>query len=366
MSGTRGRSVGNPSTSADRFRLVPFDRIRLSTAPRFLVKGLLPIIGLAVFWGPPKCGKSFLVFDLLMHVALGWLYQGRRVQAGPVVYCALEGQAGFEARAEAFKQRHLDSNTAPVPFYLMPTPLNLVADNPGLISAIRMQMPEGERPAVVCLDTLNRSFVGSESDDEAMTAYVKAADVLRDAFGCLVVVVHHSGVDASRPRGHTSLIGALDAQIAVKKDSDGRISAVVERMKDGPEGEAWTVRLEPVEVGKDDDGDPISSCVVVEEAGATKPSAGPGRRMNDRQRLAIGALNEAIINFGKPAPASFNLPSKPLAVPAERWREELHARGVIEADDRNPRASFKRLREGLAARSLIGERDGLIWSVTGL
>ena len=33
-----------------------------------------------------------------------------------------------------------------------------------------------------------------------MGAYIKAADYLRDAFGCLVLLVHHCGVDASRPR----------------------------------------------------------------------------------------------------------------------------------------------------------------------
>lgn len=363
MSQARGRSVGDPSTSADRFRLVPFDRIRLSTAPRFLVKGLLPIIGLAVFWGPPKCGKSFLVFDLLMHVALGWLYQGRRVQAGPVVYCALEGQAGFEARAEAFKQRHLDSNTAPVPFYLMPTPLNLVADHGGLVSAIRMQMPEGEHPAVVCLDTLNRSFVGSESDDEAMTAYVKAADAVRDALGCLVVIVHHCGVDGTRPRGHTALAGAIDVQIAVKKAGEGLITATVELMKDGPEGTAWSARLETIEVGQDDDGDAIASCVVL--AANPKEAKGdrPKRKLTDKNRLALEALREAIGTAGLPAPASLELPAGIRSVTPEQWRDELFRRGLLEKGAGNPREQFRRMKVDLMGRAAIAERDGQIWII---
>ncbi len=80
------------------------------------VRGLLPMFGLAVAWGPPKCGKSFLIFDLLMHVALGWAYQGRRVEQGVVVYAALEGAQGFEARAVAFQNAHLDSHDGEVPF----------------------------------------------------------------------------------------------------------------------------------------------------------------------------------------------------------------------------------------------------------
>ncbi|MHC2108342.1 AAA family ATPase [Methylobacterium sp. CM6246] len=116
-----------------RFPLIAFNQIRLSTSPRFRVRGLLPIRGLAVVWGPPKCGKSFLAFDMLMHVALGWPYQGHRVEPGTIVYCALEGQQGFEARKVAFEQAHLDSFDGEVPFYLMPATLALVADAAELI-----------------------------------------------------------------------------------------------------------------------------------------------------------------------------------------------------------------------------------------
>ena len=51
------------------FELIPFDKIAFDTTPAYLVKGIVPRVGLCVFWGAPKCGKSFLVFDLLMHVA---------------------------------------------------------------------------------------------------------------------------------------------------------------------------------------------------------------------------------------------------------------------------------------------------------
>src|SRR4051812_33101663 len=53
-----------------RFPLIPFGDLRPSSEPSYLVKGLLPRVGLAVIWGPPKCGKSFWFFDLLLHVAL--------------------------------------------------------------------------------------------------------------------------------------------------------------------------------------------------------------------------------------------------------------------------------------------------------
>jgi AAA domain len=134
-----------------------------------------------------------------MHVALGWEYRGLRVKAGPVVYCALEGERGFGRRLAAFRRKHSNLNAAP--FYLMFVSLNLIRDHKALTDSIRAQMPKGETPAVVAIDTLNRSLFESESSDENMSAYVRAADAVRDAFDCVVPVIHHCGHNGDRPRG---------------------------------------------------------------------------------------------------------------------------------------------------------------------
>jgi RecA-family ATPase len=98
--------------NAPRIKLIAFNDIKLGNQRRYVVKGLIPRVGLTVVWGPPKSGKSFWTFDMVMHVALGWEYRGRRVSPGPVIYCAFEGQTGLEARVEAFRQRHLTEPAA--------------------------------------------------------------------------------------------------------------------------------------------------------------------------------------------------------------------------------------------------------------
>ena len=114
------------------------------------------------------------------------------------------------------------------------------------------------------VDTLNRCLVGSESKDEDMADYIRAADPIRAAFDCAVLIVHHCGINGERPRGHTSLTGAVDAQLAVKKDEDSDLVTVtVEHMKDGDFGEVINSRLEVVELDPDEDGDPVTSLVVV-------------------------------------------------------------------------------------------------------
>src|SRR5689334_3853867 len=72
--------AATPEKKPERINLIPFDEIKLGTEPRYLVKGIIPRTGLTVAWGPPKCGKSFWIFDLSMHVALGQHYRDRRVQ----------------------------------------------------------------------------------------------------------------------------------------------------------------------------------------------------------------------------------------------------------------------------------------------
>jgi AAA domain len=276
-----------------RFRLVRFAAIKFQTARRYLIHGLIPSQGLVVIWGPPKCGKSFWIFDLTMHVALGWEYRGRRVQASSVVYIACEGEAGLAARKEAFQQAKIAEDSVDPPFYLLTTRLNLVGEIDELIADIDAQL-HGEKCGAVVIDTLNRSLVGSESRDEDMAAYIQAADQLRERFGCVVVIVHHCGINGERPRGHTSLTGAADAQISVKRVKGGGVLTEVEWMKDGEEGQQTASRLDVITVGTDEDGEPITSCVVWDDdRGASQTTHRP-RKLSVREGRALQLLAESI------------------------------------------------------------------------
>jgi AAA domain len=303
----------------ERFQLKCFEAIKLSTAPNYLVKGVLPRKGLAVVWGPPKCGKSFWTFDMMMHVALGWKYRNRRVQRGTVVYLALEGGHGFSARVEAWRQHHLASHHEPVPFFLCDVPVDLVADHKALIDAIRLQLA-GQMPAAVVIDTLNRALIGDENKSDDMSKFIRAADTIRETFDCLVVIIHHCGVQGSRPRGHTSLSGADDVQIAVDRDKEGNIVATVEHMKDGDASAPMASKLERVELGTDDDGDLITSCVIA----PSEMTGRKGPKLTGSAKLAFDQLQELIAEVGEVPPASNHIPSGVRVCSATLWRENFY------------------------------------------
>jgi hypothetical protein len=340
-----------------RIRLIPFEEIKPGTERRYLVKGLIPRTGLIVVWGPPKSGKSFMILDLVMHIALSRAYRDRRVHSGTVVYCAFEGQSGIEARCTAFRKKFLAAHDTPVPFYLEPVTLDLVKDAPKLISAIHGTLGNAQ-PAVIVLDTLNRSLRGSESSDVDMSAYIGAADSLREAFDCAVLIVHHCGIDGARPRGHTSLTGAADAQLSVSRDAAGNIVMTVEYMKDGPTGDTIISRLENVEVGIDEDGGSITSCVVMPSETCSKAIA----KVTGAAKIALDMLYEVIADCPEEAPASARAPSGGRTTRLETWRRYCEAKLVPDSDKPDSkRKAFVRACQRLQAVGIVDVWEDYVW-----
>jgi hypothetical protein len=336
--------------------------VSLDLLASYLVKDLIPNGGLVVVWGPPKCGKSFWTFDLLMHVALGTQYRGRRVQQGIVVYAALEGDMGFRRRIEAYKRHH---GITDAPFFLITDRTDLVDDHSTLISDIKEQTPEA--PVAVVIDTLNRSLAGSESKDEDMAAYIKAADAVREAFGCAVIIIHHCGVEGTRPRGHTSLTGAADAQIAVSRSEvTNDILTTVEWMKDGAEGDTIASRLEPVPLGLDEDGEQISSCVIVPvEMEPHEQPTKAKRREPKSVKVFRDAFTEALDTVGQTISVRNDGPRvRAIDLKYVKHQFELRwATGEIDPDKQADarRKAFKRLTDNLPYPYATWVEGGVEW-----
>ena len=214
---------------------------------------------------------------------------------------------------------------------------------------------------LVVIDTLNRSLAGSESKDEDMSAYIQAADAIREPSAAQF---DRSSLWCRRHAAPGTYLagGAVDAQIAVTRDVADNIVATVEWIKDGPEGDVILSRLEQVDLGTDEDGEPVNSCVIVPVEG--KPVQPQHRaRLSARQQLAIEALTETILTAGAAAPNSLGLPASTIVVPVDAWRKEMFARGAIDKDAANPREDCRRVQQQLHARHIIGVRDDLVWKV---
>lgn len=250
---------GKVPPDAARYRLMTAEDISKLPPVRWLVRGILPAEGLAAIYGASGSGKTFLALDLLAAVARGQAWFGNKTLPSPVTYVALEGEAGMSQRVQAYERRQ---GKLPVAVRFVAQALNLLTpkDINDLASAIKAA---GGGGGAICIDTLNRASAGSdENDSKDMGRIIEAAKHLQREIGGLVLLVHHTGKDASKGlRGHSSLHAALDAAIEVSKaDGQGRWS--VAKSKDGRDDKAGSFRLDEVVLGSDHDGEVITSCVI--------------------------------------------------------------------------------------------------------
>ena len=274
-----------PTTTAARFQPVPVGKFAQRAPPRWIVKGVLPEAELVVLFGESGSGKSFLALDLAMAVALGIPWRERRVRQGRVVYIAAEGAGGFRNRCQAYGQvKGLDLHA--LPFDVIPDAPNLLLKDDALAVARAIGRAE-----VVVVDTFAQVTPGgNENAGEDMGKALAHCKGIHRATGALVLLVHHSGKDASKgARGWSGLRAAADAELEVIRHPGGRLVRT-SKQKDGEDGLSWGFGLDVVTIGQDEDGDPLTSCVVVEQA--LRVAGAPARLLGPTELIVNAVVQE--------------------------------------------------------------------------
>jgi hypothetical protein len=261
------------SSSVDRgrpFEVIPAAVFVDGPPVHWIVKKYLPAACLAMLYGAPASGKSFLAFDLMWAVARGIEWRGNRTKSGRVVYIAAEGANGARLRLRAYAQHH-NVNLNALPIGVIAGRPSLHRENPkALVAEIRAA---GGADLIV-VDTLAQATSGAdENSAQDMSAAVAHCNELIELTGATVLLIHHSGKDEGRgARGWSGLKGAVDVEIRVTR-GDAYSVADVTKMKDGEPGAAAAFTLQQIVLETDEDGDPVTSCVVThvdaEESTAT-------------------------------------------------------------------------------------------------
>jgi hypothetical protein len=338
-----------------RFRLLGSEDLGALPPLAWRVRGVLPAHGIASFYGASASGKSFLAFDMAAAVAEGAPWFGHRTKAAPVVYVALEGEAGFRLRVAAWERDRGRPLPAGLRLVLQPFKLLTAEDVADMAAAVGT----AGSGAVTILDTLNRAAPGAdENSPEDMGRIIEAASTLQRLTGGLVIAVHHSGKDPSKGlRGHSSLFAALDAAVEVTRDGSRRAWRIA-KVKDGEDGVERPFRLAVVELGQDEDGEPLTSCVVREDMGAAEVQA-VRLPQGGNQRIVLDALRpmfKASRSFGKGgAPATRPCVELEAAVTAAGGRL------TVSSDRRAERA--RAAVTGLVSRGVLGCGEGWLWLV---
>lgn len=369
------QSLAAVSASNSTVRLLPLewaDQITPVLSRRWLVKDLLATTGLAIVFGHSAAGKSFFVLDLCCHIALDWSWNGLKVEQGLVIYVAAEGAAGLRNRLAAFMAHHKVSDML---LAIIPTPINLQdpdADKDRLIATIEAAARErGLKVALIAIDTLSKTFGSGRENTDDMATYLANCEHISSHFECCVLIVHHRPKDSESrdPRGHSSLKAGVDTVILVEA-GDPKIATVV-KQKDGEDGRRFAFRLPQVELGRDDDGEPVTSCVVEFVSGQIGSVTIGRTKLNNTQFEILHELGRSLELNGIPVPDT---------IPEERINRRMIAKvvslrtlsdnyfsssaGGSDTSDTNRDTIRKRLQrtlKKLETAEIVGIWDGFVW-----
>lgn len=302
MSATVVPTGTTTTAAASQYKIVTAAEYSASRAHmQWAIKNVIQAEGVGVVYAPYRAGKSFLVLDMAGAMAAGhpkWF--GYTVKgARPVLYIALEGQAGVKQRLDAYAKKR---GGMPEQLYVIDSPLDLriAANVDGLIQAIRASGWKG--PGVIFVDTLSAATPGGdENGSEGMGAAIAGLRRIQAAVGGMVIAVHHTGKDpALGMRGHSSLGGTADVTVVIEREPGAAMRTwKSDKQKDGPESEGVPFTLEIVQLGTDEDGDPITSCVVkpgnvTSAAGVPLPPRTVRPKLQSRQRRALKEVQTQI------------------------------------------------------------------------
>jgi hypothetical protein len=195
---------------------------------------------------------------------------------------------------------------------------------------------------------------GDENQPADMSRFVDNLGQLSAGGERLVIGVHHTPKsDGTVLRGHSSLHGAADCELNIM-DETIRIA----KQRDGEDGLQFGFRLEVVEIGHDEDGDPVTSCVSV----ASDVVSMRSKPVSGAAATALELLRTATIEAGQSPPTDRHIPGHVRVVRLSVWREYC-ARGQVSAsDDPDSRAkAFKRSADRLQELGAIGIWGDWAW-----
>lgn len=214
----------------------------------FLVEGTSSML-----FGPPGVCKSFLAQDMGMCVATGQTWAGSHdVFKGAVLYVCGEGHEDLPQRIQAWKMKHrLDQHDEP-PFYNTEHEVNI--RDPLLVEELKQSAEALPEPVkFVIVDTLSTNFGGGDENSGDMTDFINRCNQLARDLRAHVMIVHHTGKDASRgARGNSSNHGNVYTYMEVS-ERDERTALITHKQKGGKKPDPILFTSELIHVGEAED-----------------------------------------------------------------------------------------------------------------
>jgi hypothetical protein len=362
--GTEANGGGRQGQKTSALALTFFDELAETPPKPWLIKNVMARGETSSWIAPPGAGKSALLTDIAIHNASGKDWRGHRTKGrSGVVYFTFERADLVKRRLVAHRRR---DDLPDLPIAVASQVIDLMHRScVNIISATiwKAEQRFACKVGLAIFDTYAKGIAaGGGDEDKAKDQNIVQANLRRvlDRVDMHIAGIGHTGKDESKgERGSNARLADVDVLVQITGDTVKTVT--VKKGNDQAEGVLTGFQLEPFDLGTDEDGDPVRTFIVGKEI--FTGAALTGRPLSDRQKLALKALAEAVLSCGRDAPADYSLPTGIKVVTDDTWQTELLRRRVLDPDGRNPRSRFNELRDALAARNMIGNRDNFVWLV---
>ena len=297
--------------------------------PKYLIEETIETPSVVGLVGPSGSCKTMKAIDKGMSIATGTPYHGLAVEKGLVIMSAGEGHSGIPRRIEAWCNHHGQDITL-ANFALTSCAVSLFDETymTAFCSEVDELASRLGKPKLIIINTVARHMSGLDENSARDTgALIATADKLKNDYGCVVMLVHHTGhANQDRARGSTAFKGALDTEILVKSLGENDVIVSCEKQKDGAPFAARQFLKVPL--GK--------SMILQQVENNTKAS----RKTSPSDRYALDSLS---VTFNEISRSSAHV---------DQWRPNFYAGHPADSPDAK-RKAFNRARQSLINNGLV-------------
>ena len=348
----------SPEEPEDDFYFIPESELQL-TAPKWLVKGLLPEGALVEIFGAPGSGKTFWLLGALCSVAAGLPFAEHPVKQAPTLYFCGEGARDIKRRIAAWKKKNNVSR--PIPLHVSNKPGDFC--DPAFFEKIRKAVLKFRdhhgAPGAIGIDALSRNISADINDNAAMAEFIRNIESLKRELGgdTLISWAHHSPHTApDRSLGAIALKGAADVSYCVETKGTSAVKVTCKKMKDAEEPkphlfEKDVIHLEDLfqEEGTDDVTSLYLRLVRVGEDIQEEKQ----EKLSIHQRTAYETLHQAMKMEGI-LPEGGDAPG----IDVDTWRPYFTRKCTADKTDTKKKA-FQNARDALVDKGILSVDDNV-------
>jgi hypothetical protein len=351
---------------------------------RWCVKQLIPETGVGILSGQWGSFKTTAALDLSVSVMTGQLFAGqyRIKRKGAVLYIATEGAGTLQSRLAAIARHRGAPDKLPFAWRGDSPLLTDKAAGSTICryvdeAAVHFEHAYGVPVVLIWVDTyITAAGLNSSGDDNDTAATQKAFNTLRFVAahsGAFVATVdHHGKVVEAGTRGSSGKEGNADTVLATlaEREITGAVAncrMAARKQRDGISGFEVPFAPETVDLGLDEDGDPITAIVL---AWGKQQRGAPGRPRKSKDRdLLARTLADVVAKCGfafQPDPGGPTVQACHGTALRAEFYQRRPAKGSAKQQADKRRNAFDRALQSAIAAALVGMREtngeGVLWA----